>query len=364
MIASKTASHASVLTPLQLDSSDHRHTRSFLAMGCRMSLIVETPSRAAAERALDRGRRLVEEAEQCLSRFRPDSELSRLNARAGSWTDVSPCLLAVLGEALTAAELTSGLCIPTVLDALVAAGYDRDFSDLQTDDGTQPGNRARADRSSPGDGQTEREYARPRAVIRRCLRPNRPALSASRRWRAIRLDHDRARVWVPAGCRLDLAGVAKGWTADRVADLLVQTGPCLVDAGGDIAARGAPRDLGGWAVAVADPRAPDDDLDLVILGDAGLATSGTDYRRWRVAGRLRHHLIDSRTGQPSRTDVLTASIIARTTVQADVLAKTVVLLGARKGLAYLVRERLAGLIVRQDGRVFVSPRWRTYACRD
>src|SRR4029079_14533378 len=123
---------------------------------------------------------------------------------------------------------------------------------------------------------------------------------------------------------------------------LAPAGPCLVDAGGDIVARGRPANLDGWPVSVVEPRAPDQDLALLVLRDVALSTSGMDHRRWLFGGRLRHHLIDPRTGAPARTDVLTASVIAGSAADADVHAKVAVLLGARAGLTYLTRRHLAG----------------------
>jgi thiamine biosynthesis lipoprotein len=333
-------------------------------MGCRMTLTVETGDAAAAEHAFDTGQEMVEEAEQCLSRFRPESELCRLNAQTGVWTAVSPLLLEVLRRALGAAEQTGGLCTPAVLDALETAGYDRDFSDLGTDlrqrDRPRVGVASRPAGARAIDGRGGCAQRGPRAVARRHLRPIRPATAPLRAWRAVRLDLERSRARLPLGCRLDLAGVAKGWTADRVADHLATVGPCVVDAGGDIAVRGRPYGLAGWPLSVVDPRSPDDDLALVLLRDGGLATSGTDHRRWLAHGRSRHHLIDPRTARPARTDVLTASVIAPTTTDADVHAKVAILLGARGGLAYLRRQGLAGLLVRQDGHVLASPRWSAY----
>ena len=320
-------------------------------MGCQMALTVADAQRALAERALDDGQRLVEQIEAHLSRFRPDSELSRLNARAGSWTAVSPLLGEALTAALRAARRTGGLCSPTLLDALEAAGYDRDFAEIAT----CPAGADVAVRPEPLAARA------PRHVVARRLRPPRPRYRAGQAWRAIRLAENPPRVWVPGGVGLDLAGVEKGWTADRVADVLAQAGPCLVDAGGDLAVRGAPAGLAGWPIAVADPLAPDADFAQVLVRDAGIATSGVDFRRWSRQGRPQHHLIDPRTGEPSRTDALTVSVIALTTEEADGHAKAALLLGVRGGLSYLCRRQLAGLIVGRDGRSYATPRWSVYA---
>lgn len=341
--------------------------QTFRAMGCSMSLTLLADDRAVAESALAAGRAEIERLEQCLSRFRPTSELSRLNRAGGESVLVGPTLGTVLAVALRAARRTGGLCAPTLLEALEAAGYGRDFAALHPPpgpdawvapdpDGTpadRSGGRPATAEPSARFGPTGR-----RALLRSPM-PGRAGRPVREAWRRIRLASadDRVLVRRPPGLRLDLAGVAKGWTADRVADLLAAAGPCLVDAGGDLAARGAPADLGGWPVAVADPLRPDADVALVLLRDGGIATSGTDVRRWRRGDSEQHHLIDPRTGRPSRSDVLAATVIARTAADADAHAKAALLLGVRRGLAYLADKSLAGLLVRRDGRVFTTGAW-------
>jgi thiamine biosynthesis lipoprotein len=273
---------------------------------------------------------------------------------------VSPLFGRVLREALNAARLTGGLCVPTVLDALEAAGYDRDFA-LLTSSRTPPlADAAGWTIQSP---RVVPRTAGPGLVRRRRLRPTRPLADLTSSWRRIRFVPARYQISLPTHTRLDLAGVAKGWTADRVADLLAPFGSCLVDAGGDLAARLAPHDVEPWPIAIADPLAPERDLDLVMLRNHGIATSGTDFRRWTSGGQPRHHLIDPRTGEPSDTDVLTATVVAHSTCDADAHAKAALLLGASRGRNYLVRRRLAGLIVRRDGVVVTTPRWSDFAYR-
>ncbi len=348
--------------------------RSFTAMGCTMTLLLDTADVTRAEAAFDAARAEVEDIEACLSRFRPTSELVSLNAQAGQWVSVSPVLGAVMRVALRAARITGGRCVPTMLDALEVAGYDRDFELLATALHTpgQPASSAPPARPDGprglGTGDARTLDARPARSVRQTQRRHlsRAAAARGRRaaWRAIRVtpaSAGRMWVWVPRGVRLDLAGVAKGWTANRVANLLAPLGPCLVDAGGDLAARGAPAGLAGWPVAVANPQPTEADLALVLLRDAGIATSGTDFRHWSHHGHARHHLIDPHTGEPSRTDVLTATVIAGTATAADVHAKTALLLGVRRGLAYLAGKSLAGLLVRQDARVFTTRHWSNYA---
>ncbi|MGE3268957.1 MAG: FAD:protein FMN transferase [Chloroflexota bacterium] len=328
-------------------------TREFRAMGCQMAMTVEGNPSAAL---FDAGISFLEQVEATLSRFRPASELSRLNARAGQWVRISPLLESVLRVAVRAAAATDGMCTPTMLDALVAAGYDRDFG--QVAGGLKPA--AQAQDHVPGGDVTALHHA-PRHVSARRLRAGRPAPGGRTAWRQIRFSTAGDAVKVPAGVHLDLAGVAKGWSAERVADILAGAGPCLVDAGGDITARGAPTGLPGWAVDVASPLESAPDLATVYLRDVGIATSGTDYRRWRFGESVRHHLIDPRTCKPSTTDVLSATVIAPTALQADIHAKVALLLGIRRGLEHLSAQNLAGLLVHRDGHCFTTRLWSRYA---
>src|SRR4029078_9565370 len=98
------------------------------------------------------------------------------------------------------------------------------------------------------------------------------------------------------GARVALRGSGKSSAAERVATVLSLAGPCLVSAGGDIAVRGVPS-VGTWPVAVSD--------DLTLgLTHGGLATSGTERRRWRRGGVEQHHLIDPETGRPAASDLI------------------------------------------------------------
>lgn len=290
-------------------------------MDCTIGFWLADCDAVTAAEAFDQAEALVHQAEQVLSRFRPTSELSRLNAGAGRPVAVSPLLWAVLAAGLDAASRTHGLFDPTVLAAMRAAGYDRPFAELV-------------------DGRTGTGY---RLELRRDG------------WRSVRLDPQGHTVLLPAGVGIDLGGIAKGWLADYVADTLAAAGPALVDMGGDIAGRGAPAGQLGWPVGIADPLHPDADLVLLALRDQGIATSGRDYRVWQMDGRPHHHLIDPRTGRPSLTDVLATSVVAPTTAAAEVTAKVALLQSFEPGLQWLTDQGARGLLVREDGMLGCTP---------
>jgi FAD:protein FMN transferase len=217
--------------------------------------------------------------EAVLTRFRPESELSRLN-RDGA-IDASRDLLRVVELAIDARERTDGRFDPTVHDALVAAGYDRTFAEV-------------------GDG---------------ALGEPRPAGGDVR-------SRD-GRIELGTGVQLDLGGIGKGYAAERAAELLALAGPCLVNAGGDIAVRG-----GAWLVGV--------EQTTLELADGGLATSGRDRRTWVRSGREQHHLIDPRTGAPAETALLRVTVVAADAVEAEVQAKNVFLGGPADACAYVL----------------------------
>jgi thiamine biosynthesis lipoprotein len=264
-----------------------------------VELLVDAPC-WGAETELDAAEAEIHRLEALLSRFRPDSELSRLNAQGA--LEASPDLRRVLALALAARERTRGRFDPTVHDALVAAGYDRTFTLVERDSAS-------------------------------VTPPPRPASGG------IRIDG--SIVHLDPGVRIDLGGIAKGYAAERAADLLARTGPCLVNAGGDVATRG-----GRWPVGI---ETADGSLTLE-LGDAGLATSGRDRRRWRRAGVEQHHLIDPRTGTPAKTDLLRVTAVGRDAVEAEVVAKSLFLAGAERAAAEADVAGVAAVLVTADGR--------------
>jgi FAD:protein FMN transferase len=220
-----------------------------------------------------------------LTRFEPTSELSLFNAHAGEWVEVSPVLHDLLAAALRASAESDGLVDIAVLPALIAAGYDRTFELIPH-------------------GELEERVGRPVPPLDSVL---------SLRGRSARLRE---------GAAVDLGGLAKGWIADRAVERLGAN--ALVSCAGDLYARGGGESGEGWPVGFGDR--------TVLLVDTGAATSGTTRRRW---GEGLHHLIDPRTGLPSASDLEEVSVLAPTALDAEVLAKTALLLGSAAAPAFL-----------------------------
>ncbi|MFN2166453.1 MAG: FAD:protein FMN transferase [Anaerolineae bacterium] len=259
-----------------------------------------------------------------LSRFRPESGLSMLNASAGAGPQpVSPLLQEVLVRALEAAQESQGLFDPTVLGALCHAGYDRSF-ELIT-----PGSTGHA--------------LGPRTGL------------AAPDWRRVSLDPIARTVTLPAGLGIDLGGIAKGWAVDQAAEALAPWGPALVDAGGDMRATAAP---GGepWPIAVQNPFDPPRDFMVLTLERGAIATSSIGRRQWQRNGQAVHHLIDPRNGRSSQSDLHTVTTLAPSAAEAEITAKVALLLGLQEGERFLRGRNIAALLIdRTGGQTIVGP---------
>jgi thiamine biosynthesis lipoprotein len=289
-------------------------------------------SRQTGEAVLTDIEGLFRSFEKRLSRFDPGSELSSLNRWPRERFRASPTLIDAVEVALWLAEASGGLYDPTVLANLEKAGYDRSFEQIGqpaplTDTGAVP---------LPDDG---------------CP----PCRRAPLTFRSVQVNRAKGQIDRPVGVRLDLGGMGKGWTVDRAADRLQGLGPFLVNAGGDIFAYHSPPGRKGWQIELIHPRKPGLLMATLWLHHRALATSTIAKRRWQSEGRIMHHLIDPRTGQPARTDALSVTVVAERAVMAEVYAKVALILGAEAGLAYLEQlPGVAGLIYTADARIIYT----------
>ena len=273
---------------------------TFPAMGTGFELLLDASEGRAARRALGAARVEVERLERLLSRFRPESELSRLNRlrRAPIGAD----LARVLRLALDLRRRTGGRFDPTVGRAVKAAGYDRTFASIAV-------------------------------APERHLAPAGGTVVLGDGWAAL-----------DEGVEIDLGGIAKGDAADRAAAVLGPAGPCLVNAGGDLAAGGPARE---WPVGL--------ECGVTLaLPRGGLATSGVDRRRWRRGEGEAHHVMDPRLGAPSPTDLLRVTAVATNGAEADALATALLVAGAERAQTLCAEWRVPAVLVRADGEVTMA----------
>jgi thiamine biosynthesis lipoprotein len=249
------------------------------------------------------------------SRFRTDSELSWINGAGDSLFLLSDGLAQAIGVALAAARWTGGLADPTVGNALIGLGYDRDFAAI--------------------------DPARPDPPAQACRVPG---------WRAIQLAGVLLRR--PAGVRLDLGATAKGLGSDRAVRAAMcacgQAGGILVALGGDMAVAGTPP-RGGWPVTVADQTAAPG-AQAVRLSHGAIATSSVTCRAWQRGGQDLHHIVDPRTGRSADGPWLMASVAAATCADANAAATAAIVAGAGAE-DWLGAAGLLARLVGRDGRV-------------
>lgn len=288
------------------------HERRFRAMNTDCAVWVETGDARRANRALDAVEGFFVQVERRLSRFRPDSEVSKLNAERRIVP--SRLLRGALEAAEAMREATGGLYNALAGAQVIAAGYDRTFEAI-------------------GSG----------AIRKGLAPPPTPVPAAGLVWD----EHDG--VGLPPDARLDLGGIAKGWVADRAAGFLALLGPCCVDAGGDIRVAGPWASGTGFLIEIDNPFEVGGSFESRLLSGGAIATSGIAKRWWTCGGELRHHLIDPRTGAPADSAALTVTVEAPTAVEAEAAAKAAFILGPEAGGAWLCERGYDGLFVMRDG---------------
>jgi thiamine biosynthesis lipoprotein len=286
------------------------------ALGTSMHVVVTDP------RVLDTATAAVAEVVAAIdlacSRFRDDSELSRLQAGAGRREGiVSPLLAQALATALRAAEVTSGAVDPTVGEAVRKAGYDVDFESV----------------AAEGDALTV-------------------AVAPVPGWRRIRLYPATRRVEIDAGVEVDLGATAKALAADLAAAAArdaMRSGGVLVSLGGDVSVAGDAPDE-GWHVQIAEDSraaiAPDG--ETIAIREGGVATSSTTVRRWRRGAVELHHIIDPFTGLPAAGPWRTVSVVAGNCVDANIAATAAIVRGDTAA-AWLESAGLPARLVDRSG---------------
>ncbi len=303
---------------------------TFRALGTVVSLIVlDEAARGAASAILGEELSAVDAA---CSRFRADSELSRLNRAGGRAVPVSRRFADALAAALTAAELTDGDVDPTCGRSLAAIGYDRDF-----------------------------------AAVRKNTTALRGAAMPAAGWRSVELDPVRRTARVPDGVMLDLGATAKALAADRAASRITAEVGCgvLVNLGGDISVAGPPPD-GGWCIGILDDIGPDGCArphrrgaggpPAITIADGGLATSSPAVRAWRRGTQAFHHIVVPGTGLPATSCWRTVSVAAARCVDANT-ASTASIVRGERAPGWLAGLRLPARLVRHDGTVVVTGGW-------
>jgi FAD:protein FMN transferase len=287
--------------------------RRFRAMGSDAHLLVV----GGPTGLVDRAHRRIDDLERRWSRFRPDSEVSRLTQHAGSAVPVSSETVLLVGRSIDAWRLTGGAFDPTVLGDVLRAGYDRSFEDRE-------------------EGAIN---VHPTLLRAGCAD----------------IEVTAQTVALPPGTGFDPGGIGKGLAGDLVAAEMMAAGAAgvCVGLGGDVRVTGLAPDGQGWTIAVEHPWFPWP-LTSLGVGDGAVATSTTLLRRWRVGDTINHHLIDPSTGLPSDSDLTFATVVAGEAWIAEVQAKTVLLRGSMRAFDLIDGTGIEGLAMGRGGRVLMS----------
>lgn len=291
--------------------------RSFECFGGWTGVRVSGAASQEPERAATAAEARLLAAHRRLSRFLPESELSRFNRDPRATVPAGALLLELAAAAREAGRLSDGLVDATLLSEIERAGYRESRAGQAT--------------SGPLPDPVERRPA---------------AASPARRWCQIAVDRATGTVTRPPGLAIDSGGLAKGLLADRVAAALARFPAFAVDCCGDVR-------VGGSAgrtreVLVEDP-AGGEPIHALALTAGGIATSGITRRSWtRENGEPSHHLLDPATGQPAFTGVVQATALAPTAFLAEVHSKWALLSGPDLAPA---RLPYGGVLVFDDGGV-------------
>lgn len=281
-------------------------------------IIVESEAeKIEAEENLVLAFEMLQNYEKMFSRFDPESELSKINSQLGIFTDVSMEVLEIAKHSLEQFEKTEGFFDPRIIEILEGVGYDRDFKHI-----------------SKAELSEERNVDFQKAKLSE----------------DIQIEDNKLKL----NSRMDFAGLVKGWAVDEVAGYFFASGwkKFLVDLGGDMYFSGKDESGKPWHV---DIEGIDSQKVMLKLTDQAVATSGIGRRKWEMDGQRFHHLVDPKNPSRFLFELKSVTVIASKTEQADILAKTIFLMGKEGGMRYAEEKEIACAILDYRGNVSISP---------
>lgn len=294
------------------------NAQRFAALGTEVEGALGAES-ASGQRLWQQIRETVGHFASRFSRFSPASELSQLNAQAGTLVKVSPEMMMLLDESQKMWQATKHLVDPSIGYAVISAGYDKSFELL-----------------SPVEH-----------------RPTAPMKMVRANFALLDIRKPSSQVKLPIGVSIDFGGLGKGYLLDQLVPMIEQvTTNYWLSLGGDMMVSGTAPDGSAWPIGVQDPQHHEQDWATLSVppGRWAVATSGTTKRKGIRNDVAWHHIIDPRTGRPSTSDVVAATVIAPTGLAADAFAKTVLLQGSDAGVAWAQQQAdVEALIITATG---------------
>lgn len=263
------------------------------------------------------------EFEKIFSRFDQESELCQLNANLGKWQAISAAMKEIVTAALYYHEETAGFFDPRIIGILENIGYKNDF---------KQGNFTRGQ-------QVEKDVVQAVALKEE-----------------LKLEGKQAFFSV----RMDFSGIAKGYITDKVAEFLRQAGwrNFLVDSGGDMyfAGKQSAKER-GWRIAI---EGVSEEKASWVLSEMAIATSGTSRRKWEITGERFHHLINPKDLNRFDFELKSVTVIARSTEEADVWAKTLFLLGKKEGKEWAQQKKIGAIFLDCRGNAWLSTKAKEF----
>lgn len=298
-------------------SIEHEEKGTIMKTDVFIKLFSDTYSETEMRSDIDQSFQLFRDFETRFSRFRGESELASFNHSSGG--TVSQEFFFLLNESKRFYEETGGVFDPSVLPVLEQIGYKGNvISEIPT-----------------------RKESFSRLVF----------------------DEMEQTVRKPRGLFIDLGGIGKGYIVDKVADKLSKKyTDGIVDAGGDMRVFGGDRDqhLDSFAIDVENSFNKTETSTTLILRDRAVATSGTNRRHWQYQGAHHHHIIDPTRATSAETDVVQVTVITSRAIEADVWAKTLLILGLEQGLVCAQEKNIPALFIGKDKKITRNSLFQQY----
>lgn len=291
--------------------------KKFKALGSE--IVISTSLEVGQKNILDEAEQLVLDFEKNFSRFIKGNELDRFNCFVGKQFIASEMLTKQLVESIRLNQLTQGIFDPTIIGSLEEVGYDKNFTDLVGTD----------------------LYASP-------LDLEEIQAKFLTRHKLDELQIVDCQIAKPKGLRVDFGGLGKGFVVELLSRTVLANVPNYwISAGGDLLIKGSDEAQIGWKIGVQNPSEPEHQIfSIQTKGEKlGIATSGVFKRKGKKADFVWHHLIDPRTGLPVENNILAVTALTGNATEADVFAKTVLILGEEAGLKFIDAQPDAACII-------------------
>ncbi len=302
-------------------------SHSFRAIGTEIGLDISLDSENKKTHAMATTvavEQFLKTEEEIFSRFDPESELSKINSKLGEWHKTSPSMLDLAKKIISYSSKSDGLYDPRIIDILEKIGYrksflENDFASLKID--------------------TDKINFTFKNPLKEDLKIKNGKILFSH--------------------PMDFSGLAKGYLADKVSLFIKNQGfeNFIVDLGGDMFISGKKKGNRPWHISIED--IPEEKV-LLKLQNLAIATSGISRKQWGVGEKRFHHLINPLSPEKFSLNVLSVSVIAKTVIEADFLAKIIFLMGKTRGKKYCIKENIPAFFLNSDKSTWLSPRGKKF----